>query len=138
MINLTQGRRLQARDLQHTLKSFNTLKTGSAAERERQRQAARRHGRAGQAAWLLFFSVHRQQRVGFPLEASTRLTSPHRASLPPFPAGGCSLWPCSQRGFWGWGAWGPWGNPWAAASSLGAGDRDDLGRAFTSLAQSYR
>lgn len=30
MINLTQGRRLQARDLQHTLKSFNTLKTGRA------------------------------------------------------------------------------------------------------------
>lgn len=42
MINLTQGRRLQARDLQHTLKSFNTLKTGGAAERRRQRQRRRR------------------------------------------------------------------------------------------------
>lgn len=120
MINLTQGRRLQARDLQHTLKSFNTLKTGSAAERERQRQAARRHGLAGQAAWLLFFSVHRQQRVGFPLEASTRLTSPPSSIPASIPCGGLlpmAMLPERILGLGGWGSMGqslgcslfPWG-----------------------------
>lgn len=69
MINLTQGRRLQARDLQHTLKSFNTLKTGSAAERETKAgQRGCRRLRGG-TSWLLVLAG-RCAQPGFLLIAS--------------------------------------------------------------------
>lgn len=129
MINLTQGRRLQARDLQHTLKSFNTLKTGSAAEARDKGRAA---GQAAGHAWLLLTDSKGSAFTSVPAPGSHPLIEhPRIHSL----SRGCSPWLCSQRGF---GGWGDLGSIELQPLPLAAGDRDCLEGAFASLAQPYR
>jgi len=145
MINLTQGRRLQARDLQHTLKSFNTLKTGSVAERQRQRQGGASAGRLREGTgWLdrqpgYSYFLFIARKGYFPLETK------HQACIPtssiPGPVAPCrELLPTAAlpEKVWGLGGSGCIGQS-LGCSLLSWGRRQGpLGGTSASLAQPYR